>query len=104
MRQLLIEAARRRLAGKRDAGGPVVSLSHSEEPVAKEAKELLALDLALQGLRQASPRQALLVEARFFGGFEMAELAEFLNVSESTLLRDWRAARAWLMQELRKST
>lgn len=57
----------------------------------------------MEELAQVSPRQALLVEARFFGGLDMAELAELLSVSESTLLREWRAARAWLAQELRSS-
>jgi DNA-directed RNA polymerase specialized sigma24 family protein len=86
-----------------DAGGVVMTLDDANEPIAKEAKELLALDSALEELAQVSPRQALLVEARFFGGLDMEEVAEFLNVSESTLLRDWRAARAWLAQELRRS-
>jgi RNA polymerase sigma factor (TIGR02999 family) len=103
MRQLLVEAARRRSAGKRDGGGIVLPLDDSNEPVAKDAKELLALDSALEELARVSPRQALLVEARFFGGLDAPELAELLSVSESTLLRDWRAARAWLAQELRRS-
>jgi DNA-directed RNA polymerase specialized sigma24 family protein len=49
-----------------------------------------------------SPRQALLVEYRFFGGLDLAETAEALGVSESTVARDWRAARAWLGRELRE--
>jgi DNA-directed RNA polymerase specialized sigma24 family protein len=67
-----------------------------------EEKELLGLDEALNELAQMRPRQALMVEARFFGGLEVAEVAELLDVSEATILRDWRAAKAWLAQELRR--
>ncbi len=103
MRQLLIEAARRRAAGKRGAGAVMVALDEAAGDVASDARELLALDAALEELARLSPRQALLVEARFFGGLEMAEISELLNISEATLLRDWRAARAWLAHELRQS-
>ena len=47
------------------------------------------------------PRQALMVESRFFGGLDIAETAQLLGVSEATVLRDWRAAKAWLARELR---
>ena len=59
------------------------------------------LDAALTDLARVSPRQAAMVETRFFGGFDVAETAELLAVSEATVLRDWRAARAWLAHELR---
>jgi len=68
-----------------------------------DAKDLLALDTALDELARLNPRQALMVEARFFGGLDAAETAALLNVSEATLLRDWRAARAWLSRELRRT-
>jgi len=103
MRQLLIEAARRRAAGKRGAGALLVPLDDAAGDVASDAKELLALDTALGELAQLNPRQALMVEARFFGGLDVAETATLLNVSEATLLRDWRAARAWLSRELRRA-
>ncbi|MGQ0647431.1 MAG: ECF-type sigma factor [Gemmatimonadaceae bacterium] len=61
----------------------------------------MALDEALQQLVALSPRQAMMVEARFFGGLDIKETAELLQVSEATILRDWRAARAWLATELR---
>lgn len=102
MRQVLVEAARRRNAGKR--GGPgatLVTFDESLTPVACE-RELLGLDTALDELSRAQPRQAMMVESRFFGGLEIAEIAELLEVSEATILRDWRAAKAWLGQELRK--
>jgi RNA polymerase sigma factor (sigma-70 family) len=68
---------------------------------AADADDLLALDDALEALTRLSPRQATMVESRFFGGFELSEIAELLDVSEATILRDWRAARAWLAAELR---
>jgi RNA polymerase sigma factor (TIGR02999 family) len=100
MRQLLIESARRRAAGKRGAGALLVPLDESAAGIAAAADDLLALDAALNDLGRLNPRQALMVEARFFGGFDAAETAALLNVSEATLLRDWRAARAWLSREL----
>ena len=102
MRQLLVEAARRRTAGKRGGGAFVVTMEDAG-PIASGAEELLALDVALEELGRLSPRQATLVEARFFGGLDMAETAALLNVSEATLLRDWRTAKAWLAHELRNS-
>jgi RNA polymerase sigma factor (TIGR02999 family) len=104
MRQVLVEAARRRSADKRGGGDAVVTFDESvaDAPVcATCADELLALDAALDDLARIQPRQALLVESRFFGGFDLAETAALLQISESTALRDWRAAKAWLALELR---
>ena len=105
MRQVLVEAARRRTAHKR--GGPDAVLvtfddasSAAAAPVAGP-DELLALDAALGALARLAPRQAAMVEYRFFGGLDVAETAVLLGVSEATVLRDWRAARAWLARELR---
>lgn len=99
MRQVLVESARRRLAGKRGGGVAVVTLDESLEGAAAGA-DLLSLDAELDRLAELSPRQAQVVEGRFFGGLEMHEIAELLQVSEATVLRDWRAARAWLAREL----
>jgi DNA-directed RNA polymerase specialized sigma24 family protein len=66
------------------------------------ADEILALDAALEELARIQPRQALMVESRFFGGLDISETAELLGVSEATILRDWRAAKAWLALELRR--
>ena len=103
MRQLLVEAARRRNADKRGGGAPAIALDPAAAQVApaSEAK-LLALDAALVELGRVSPRQAMMVEARFFGGLDMVETASLLNISEATLMRDWRAARAWLARKLRE--
>jgi RNA polymerase sigma factor (TIGR02999 family) len=105
MRQLLIEAARRRHARKR--GGDdnwSVTFDDSVQEAVSTGDELLALDTALEALARINPRQALMVESRFFGGLDTLETSELLGVSEATILRDWRAAKAWLAHELRQSS
>jgi RNA polymerase sigma factor (TIGR02999 family) len=104
MRQLLVEAARRRNAGKRGGGESIhmVTFDESLPHSGNCAKEVIALDLALQELARFQPRQASVVESRFFGGCDISETAALLGVSEATILRDWRAAKAWLAQALRQ--
>jgi RNA polymerase sigma factor (TIGR02999 family) len=104
MRQVLIEAARRRQAEKRGGGITPVTLDDSVESTLTEAGEVLALNAALDELSRVEPRQAAMVECRFFAGLDVAETAELLGISEATVLRDWRAAKAWLAVELRRST
>ena len=101
MRQVLIEAARRRSALKRGQGVALVSFDEAVQHGSGGAEDLLALDAALEQLAQVSPRQAVMVESRFFGGLDVSETAELLGVSEATLLRDWRAAKAWLAKEMK---
>jgi len=104
MRQLLVEAARRRNAGKRNRASELtVTFAESVQKSPSSGGEILALNSALDRLARMNPRQAVMVESRFFGGLEVPEIAELLSVSEATVLRDWRAARAWLAQELRKA-
>jgi RNA polymerase sigma factor (TIGR02999 family) len=103
MRQVLVEAARRRNADKRGGGAAVVTLDDAMSAVTT-ADDVLGLDAALDALAQLEPRQALMVESRFFGGLDVAETAQLLDVSEATVLRDWRAAKAWLSRELRQRT
>ncbi len=100
MRQVLIEAARRRNARKRGDGRAWVTFDEALEAAPAGADDLLALDDALAELARLSPRQAMMVECRYFGGLDVRETAALLEVSEATILRDWRAARAWLAQEL----
>jgi RNA polymerase sigma factor (TIGR02999 family) len=106
MRQLLIGEARRRSALKRQHGAALVITFSEELPVAAAAgcglDELLLLETALGELARLSPRQAAIVESRFFGGLEVAETAGLLGVSEATVARDWRVAKAWLSRELRR--
>jgi RNA polymerase sigma factor (TIGR02999 family) len=104
MRQVLIEAARRRKANKR-GGIESMTVTFDESLMRAPAyeKDLLALDAALDELARLQPRQAMMVEGRFFGGLEMQEISSMLEVSEATLLRDWRAAKAWLAHELSRA-
>jgi RNA polymerase sigma factor (TIGR02999 family) len=102
MRQVLVEAARRRLAFKRGAGdAPLVTFDEALMPPAAGARDVLALDGALETLAALNARQAAVVECRFFAGLDVAETAVALEVSEATVLRDWRAARAYLAVQLR---
>lgn len=104
MRQLLVEAARRRQARKRGGGRAiVVTLQESPEQAVAREDQLVALDTALYDLARANPRQALMIEVRFFGGLEVPEAAEMLGISEATVHRDWRFARAWLSRELKRA-
>ncbi len=101
MRQVLVESARRRHAEKR--GGPdrvAITLDDNLSDPAAMATDVLMLDGALDELERRHPRPAAVVEARFFGGLTTSEIAESLAISEATVLRDWRTARAWLATEL----
>lgn len=102
MRQLLVEAARRRNSRKRGGDGEAIFVTFDEslDGAAPPGENLLALDRALTELARLSPRQAQIVESRFFGGLEISEISTLIGVSEATVLRDWRAARAWLGQAL----
>jgi RNA polymerase sigma factor (TIGR02999 family) len=103
MRQLLIEAARRRHAHKRGGADAIfVTFDDAVNGVAACGNDLLVLDSALAELASFEPRQAAIVESRFFGGLEISEISSLLGVSEATILRDWRAAKAWLGQRLRQ--
>jgi RNA polymerase sigma factor (TIGR02999 family) len=107
MRQVLVDAARRRQAQVRGGGMQRVTFDETSNVgiAASQAtdREVLALDNALDALARTQPRQAALVEARFFGGLETAEIADLLSISEATVLRDWRAAKAWLAVEVRRA-
>jgi len=101
MRQIVIDEARSRSAGKR--GGGQANLDLDELQVAAPAspvEELLAIHDALTALEREEPRLAEVVEWHFFGGLTFGEIAEARGVSERTVLRDWRAARALLHDRL----
>jgi RNA polymerase sigma factor (TIGR02999 family) len=104
MRQVLVDEARRRAAQKRGGAGEAifVTLGDSTGETPSCGEELLALDSALQELARLNPRQAQMVESRFFGGLSGAETAALMGVSESVVDRDWRAAKAWLAHEMRR--
>jgi RNA polymerase sigma factor (TIGR02999 family) len=100
MRQIVVDTARRRGASKRAA--IFVTFDEALGVAVTRDRDVLALDAALEELERLNPRQARTVELRFFGGLDAAEIVEALGVSQSTVDRDWRVARAWLEAEIRK--
>lgn len=103
MRRILINYAHKRNAQKRGGGAPVATFEDGMAPRDVHAGELIDLDNALKRLEQLNERQAKVVTYRFFGGLTQKEIAEVLGVSEPTVRRDWRLARAWLSRELKPS-
>jgi RNA polymerase sigma factor (TIGR02999 family) len=101
MRRVLVDYARDRRAVKRDAGVRTTMVSMPDVNGANsDALDVLALDDVLSRLASVDARQALVVELRVFGGFDVDEIAEVLGVSARTIKRDWRFAKAWLTCEL----
>lgn len=100
MRQVLISHARNRNAAKRGAGATKLPLADALTVAEERPDELVALDEALTRLEALSPRQARVVEARFFAGMNVEETAAALGISPATVKREWTAARAWLNREL----
>jgi len=104
MRRVLVDFARSRQYQKRGGGVMKVSLDEAHGVSTERGQDLVALDEALSTLSAVDERKARVIEMRFFGGLTVEETAAVLKVSRETVLRDWRLARAWLMQELLKST
>jgi len=101
MRRILIDHARARVADKRGGIQQRVNLSSVEEwQRAPQSEDVLMLDEALSKLEQADGRAAKVVELRFFGGLREQEVADVLGVSVITVKRDWKVARAWLVDQL----
>ena len=102
MRRILVDFARSR--GYQKRGGSVVKIEFDDAriPSSRRGAELIALDDALTALAQLDPREARVVELRFFGGLSEEETAEVLGVSSRTVKRDWAMARAWLTRELKR--
>ena len=105
MRQILIDAARHRDASMHGGDLLRVDLDSCLDGAGARAtdRQILALHDALDTLERMSSRQAALVEARFFGGFSCDECAEIFGISEATVMRDWRAARAFLEAEISRT-
>jgi DNA-directed RNA polymerase specialized sigma24 family protein len=102
MRLLLVEAARLRNAGKRGVGtGIIVTFYPALQKNLSCGEDVLALNRILDALAEMNLRQATMMESRFFGGLDTPETVASLDVSEGTVHRDWRAAKAWLTRELR---
>ena len=102
MRQILVDHARRKHAGKR--GGQKVSLEEVVSLSQDRGHLLVALDTGLNALEKIDPRKCRAVELRYFGGLSMEEIAQALDVSAVTIRRDLRMAEAWLHNEMQCGT
>jgi RNA polymerase sigma factor (TIGR02999 family) len=100
MRRVLVDYARQRQAGKRGGDRLFVALDDTIDKAAERGLDLVALDDALTALATLDPRQAAIVELRYFGGMSIAETAEHLGISPATVKRDWESARVWLTRQL----
>ena len=100
MRQVLVDDARARKADKRGGGQDALTLTASLGNAERAAVDVLALDELLGSLHTLDERAAQIVELRYFGGYEEAEIAQMLGLSDRTVRRDWRKARAFLLAEL----
>jgi RNA polymerase sigma-70 factor (ECF subfamily) len=100
MRRVLVDAARKRRAGKRGGGVRGVPLDAAPEPRIDAGEDLLALDEALTRLETVDPRLSRVVELRYFAGLSLEETAQVLGTSTTGAWRDWNTARAWLFDAL----
>ena len=100
MRQILVDYARRRGAGKRGGSVCMLSLQDVGEKAQRKEMDIIALDDALQRLAKIDPRQSRIIEMRFFGGLTLEEISAALEIGPATVQRDWTAARAWLHREI----
>jgi RNA polymerase sigma-70 factor (ECF subfamily) len=98
MRRVLLDHARRRAAAKRPTSDTRLSLDGLD--LAADGDDLVRLDDVLERLAAISPRQARVVDFKFFAGMELEQIADVLGVARPTVVRDWRMARAWLQREL----
>ncbi|SRR5712691_53709 len=103
MRHIVVDEARSRLYLKRGGGAFPLVLDEALTASPTRAREIVDLDDALSGLEKLDPRQARLVELRYFGGLTIEETAEVLGISAATVKREWTTAKAWLHHELNKA-
>jgi RNA polymerase sigma factor (TIGR02999 family) len=96
MRHILVDHARTRNYAKRGGGASKLPLDEAAAVTERRAAELIALDDALRDLARLDERRSQIIELRFFGGLSLEETAEVMNISPSTVQREWRAAKAWL--------
>jgi RNA polymerase sigma factor (TIGR02999 family) len=101
MRRVLVDHARMRQAEKRGSGEAALVLDDSIQVIDRNL-DFVAVDDALKALAQLDPRQAKIVELRFFGGLSIEETAEVIQLSPATVKREWASARVWLRRELER--
>ena len=102
MRRILVDWARSRQALKRGSDVAPLELEEAVAVMGKPGTDLVAIDDALTALAAVDPRKSQIVELRFFAGLSVKETAEVVQVSEETVLRDWKLAKSWLRRELSK--
>ncbi|MEO8430826.1 MAG: ECF-type sigma factor [Acidobacteriota bacterium] len=105
MRQVILDDAKRRFRGKRGSGRPALALEDVPDRLARSERpeELIALDEALTLLEHSDPELARVVEWRFYNGLSIEDIARTLDVSERTVKRHWKIARAFLFKQLADS-
>lgn len=101
MRRVLLNYARDQHRQKRGGNAVAVSLTEALIISNEKSEEIIALEEALQRLAEIDERKVKVVELRYYGGLSISECAEFLKVSEATIIRDWNMAKAWLAREIR---
>ena len=100
MRRILVNHAVEKNAQKRGGGATIVSLEEEIDFIHQRDLDVLALDDALKKLEEFDQTQAKIIELKFFGGMTNEEIAEVMGVSESTIKREWRMAKAWLQSRV----
>ncbi len=100
MRQILVDYARSHQRAKRGGGADPLPLDEALVFAPERSADLLMLDHAVDRLAAVDPRKAKVVELRFFGGLSNEEIAEALQISSNTVMRDWNMAKAWLRREI----
>jgi RNA polymerase sigma factor (TIGR02999 family) len=103
MRRILVDAARARRSHKRGGTAPKLDIDHAAVLSPATDRSILAVDEALAAFSEVAPRQAKVVELRYFGGLTEEEIVAALKISPRTLRRDWDLAKAWLLRELSHS-
>jgi RNA polymerase sigma factor (TIGR02999 family) len=102
MRRILVDHARQRLAGKRGAGAVHVPVEEALDQPAESSRTVLAVDEALTRFAGIDPERSRIVEMRYFGGLDLEEIADLMQVSRTTVKRHWSVARMWLHRELER--
>jgi RNA polymerase sigma factor (TIGR02999 family) len=102
MRRILVDHAKAKHREKRGGDAVKLSLDDVINLSGERAADLLALDDALDELTRVDERKSRVVELRYFGGFTIEEIAQILEVSPETVMRDWKLAKAWLYQQIRQ--
>jgi RNA polymerase sigma factor (TIGR02999 family) len=104
IRRILVTYARSRNASKRGGGNTLLAFDESIALPGRKDVDLIRLDEALESLARLDPQQARIIELRYFGGLSIQATAEILEISTSTVNREWGLARAWLHRELARSS